>query len=283
MTENHPGLRSALFVPAVNSRAMEKTLQLSMDAVILDLEDSVSAQEKATAHNNLSAFMSANPILPFFQAIRINALDPTSGYNELYFAVSLKPDAIVLPKVENAQTLHDAIAAIKSKTDHIPDFWAMIETPVGIMNVADIAACHGLKALIVGPNDITQATGINAGENRRFLIPWLMQIMLAAKAFKITVFDGVYNDFRDSEGFRAECAAGAAMGFDGKTLIHPTQIDIANAAFMPSAEAIAKAQTIVAAFNDPANHNKGVIAVNGEMVERLHLKQAKMLLARVNR
>jgi citrate lyase subunit beta/citryl-CoA lyase len=163
--------------------------------------------------------------------------------------------------------------------------WVMIETPKAMLNIGAIAElgrdpASRLACFVAGTNDLVKDTGVLATPDRRYLVPWLMQMVLAARAGGLDMLDGVFNDFRDLDAFALECAEAAAMGFDGKTLIHPTQIDAANNAFAPSAEAVAQARAVKAAFSLPENAGKGVIALNGKMVERLHLAQAEKLLAK---
>ena len=274
--------RSLLFVPAANARALEKSVSLAADGLIYDLEDSAAPQEKDAARERLRDHLAASRF-PGERIVRINPLDSSHGTEDLLMARGAGVDAILLPKVETVAGLRQVADAL-AETDAPPSLrlWAMVETPRGILNVAELAAaaprCR-LDALVVGPNDIALSTGIEPGPGRAELLPWLMQIVLAAKAHGLSVLDGVYADFRDIAGYEAECAAGRRMGFDGKTLIHPAQIDPANAAFGPSPEAVAGAEHVVAAFADPANEGKGVIQIDGRMVERLHLEQARQLLA----
>lgn len=270
--------RSALFVPAANARAMAKTGGLAMDTVIFDLEDSVSENTKSAARENLSAFFKAHATAAFFRVIRINALSHPEGTADLELVRRLKPDAILLPKAEEPETINRVMDMLRLPEKTRPALWVMIETPKGILHAAAIAAHPAVTTLVVGPNDIVAATDIAAGKDRQNLLPWLMQIVLAAKASQCCVLDGVYNDFRDVQGFAEECGQAAHMGFDGKALIHPGQIKAANAAFLPSEETITNARAIVAAFREPQNAEKGVISLNGQMVERLHLSKAQKLL-----
>ena len=274
--------RSCLFVPALNVRAMEKTLQLDVDAVIFDLEDSVSSGDKIEAHENLRNFFERNTNLPYYAAIRINPVIGNDS-SELKFAASLKANALVLPKVENSDELVFIYATCKSIAKKPIPLWAMIETPKGILAAPAIASHPSITCLVVGPNDIALETGVSSTQDiggliRPFLIPWLMQIVLAAKASNRRVLDGVYNDYKDIDGFDEECRQAKAMGFDGKTLIHPNQIEASNRHFAPSKAEMAWAQLVVDTFALPENQGKGVIAMNGKMVEDLHLKQAKHIL-----
>lgn len=296
MTKNKPTLkskrRSCLFVPAINKRAMEKTLQLDVDVVIFDLEDSVGIADKAAAIGNLQQFFKDHQQLPYFATIRIN---PVVGkdINELQQVAALNIDALVLPKVENIDELDFVYAICKTSAQRPIPVWAMIETPKGILAAASIASHPSVTCLIVGPNDIALASGVasvvdkgvvdesavNHGAKRQYLVPWLMQIVLAAKAYNRRVLDGVFNDYKDLVGFEDECRQAKAMGFDGKTLIHPSQIETANVIFQPTLSQVEWAQEIITAFALPENIGKGVISLNGKMVEDLHLKQAQRILA----
>jgi citrate lyase subunit beta/citryl-CoA lyase len=277
--------RSVLYVPASSEKALAKIGQLACDAVIVDLEDAVAPQEKAAARARLAAVFSARPHR-CEMAVRINPLSGEWGNDDLATAIACAPDAIVLPKVETARDLLE----VGDMLDDAPapdalQLWAMIETPKALINIGAIAElgrdpASRLTCFVAGTNDLVKDTGITPGPDRGLLLPWLMQMVLAARAGGLDLLDGVYNDFRDGDSFARECAAAAAMGFDGKTLIHPSQIEAANRAFSPSPEALAEARAIADAFARPENISKGVIALDGRMVERLHLAQAEKLLAK---
>ena len=195
---------------------------------------------------------------------------------------------MLLPKVDSPRDIIEAADALGDDSLSGPRIWAMIETPRAMMNLAAIAElgrdpASRLTCFVAGTNDLAKETGVSATPDRRYLVPWLMQIVLAARAGGLTVLDAVVNDFRDLETFQRKCAEAAAMGFDGKTLIHPSQIEPANVAFSPSPEAVSEAERIVADFALPQNAGKGVISIEGRMVERLHLLQAERLLARAGR
>lgn len=278
--------RSVLYVPASNARALAKAAGLACDAVIVDLEDSVSPDDKAAARDALAGAFADGALAGKETVIRINALSGDWGRRDLLAAAACAPDAILLPKVEHPRDVLDANDAL-DEIDADPSLalWAMIETPRGILNCGPIAelgrdAGARLSCLVAGTNDLVKETGVAATADRRYLLPWLMQVVLAARAASLTALDGVANDFRDLEAFAAECRLGAEMGFDGKTLIHPAQIDAANTHFAPSAEAVAEARAIRDAFARPENANRGVITIDGRMVERLHLAQAERLLSR---
>ncbi|MCB8837711.1 CoA ester lyase [Aurantimonas sp. VKM B-3413] len=274
--------RSLLFVPGSNARALQKSGTLAADGLIFDLEDSVGAAEKDDAREKLRLHLAETKVSGE-RIVRINGLDTASGTEDLLMARGAGVDAILLPKVESPAVIHQAAAALDDM-DAPAHFaiWAMIETPRGILE-ADRIAAEGaerrLAAFVVGPNDIQLATRIAPQSDRSELLPWLMQIVLAARSSGLAVLDGVFADLGDPDGFAAECAAGRRMGFDGKTLIHPSQVEPANAAFGPSPEALAAAEAVVAAFAEPANAARGVIQIDGRMVERLHLEEARRLLA----
>ncbi|MGU3574453.1 HpcH/HpaI aldolase/citrate lyase family protein [Brucellaceae bacterium C25G] len=278
--------RSVLFVPAANARALEKSLTLGADAIIYDLEDSVADEVKISAREALAAHLHAHNDVPFERIIRINAVESAFGDDDVVMASLAHVDAVLVPKVERPQDVIDVARKLdKNDADETCRIWAMIETPRGILNADEVAqlgrrSSARLSTFVVGPNDIARESGIRTLPGRPYLVPWLMQIILAAKAGGLEVLDGVYNDFKDLHGFEAECMQGAAMGFDGKTLIHPSQIAGANAGFSPSAEEVARAKAILALFERAENINKGVASLDGEMIERLHLEMAKRVLAK---
>ena len=279
--------RSVLSVPAGNARALEKVPGLDCDAFILDLEDSVAPEKKAEARDNLRRFFEQRPRERSSERpagreaiIRINPLESEFGRADMDLVLELSPDVVLIPKVERAAEIQ-AVADTLSEAG-APDtlaIWAMIETPKGVMNAPTIAgADERLKCFVVGLNDLRKETGVLPLPGRTYLVPWLMQVMLAGRAYGIDVVDSVFNDFRDADGFEAECAHARAMGFDGKMLIHPAQIEAANRHFGPDEAAIREAEEIIAAFADPATEGLNVINSNGRMIERLHLVQAESLV-----
>ena len=278
--------RSVLFVPAANARALEKSLTLSADCVIYDLEDSVAPEAKVAARDALAAHFASHPKVGFERIVRVNMTETPWGRDDVAAAAKMGADAILLPKTERPQDIIDAANRLDRRdADPAVGVWAMIETARGILNADEIAvlghrSAVRLACFVVGPNDIARETGVRPQPGRPYLVPWLMQIILAARAGGITVLDGVYNDFRDSVGFEAERAQGAAMGFDGKTLIHPRQIEAANRAFSPTEDEVAHARAVVEIFARPENADKGVISLDGQMVERLHLEMAERVLAK---
>lgn len=278
-------LRSVLYVPASNPRALEKAASLACDAVIFDLEDAVLPDQKPAAREALRTHFLQNPAAKKPRAIRINGLETQWGTEDLLAARACMPDVIVIPKVDSESDIlavQDALAETDAPSSL--RLWAMIESARGVINapaIAQMSMGNGrLEAFVVGTNDLVKETGLDGAHARKHAHGWLMQIVLAGKAGGLAVLDGVYNDFADAEGFERQCAEGAQMGFDGKTLIHPKQIAFANEAFAPMRARVEEAKAIVAAFDQPENAGKGVIALDGKMVERLHLSQARALLAR---
>jgi citrate lyase subunit beta/citryl-CoA lyase len=276
--------RSVLYVPGSNARAIEKAHSLAVDAVILDLEDSVAPEAKAEARARVAAAVGAG-----FGSrevfVRINSIETPWHVDDLSAAVVAAPDAIVVPKISTVaqlerigQRLLDTKAALKTR------IWAMIETPAAIFNVLALAGeAHDsetrLAGFVMGTNDLAKETRVRLVPGRVPMLSWLARCVLAAHANGIDILDGVYNDIGDAEGFAAECAQGRDMGFDGKTLIHPNQVEACNAAFSPSAEEVAQARNIIAAFDLPENAGKGAIALDGRMVERLHVDIARRTVA----
>ena len=281
--------RAVLFVPASNEKAMAKLPSLACDAVIFDLEDSVAPEAKAAARERLRAWFAARPKDGPECVIRVNPLASEWGSDDLAAVCACAPDGVLLPKVNTPRDIHDFDDALDEAD--APDnlkLWIMVETPKAMLNIGALAEfgrdrAARLDCFVAGTNDLVKDTGVLATPDRRYVMPWLLQMVLAARAGGLDVLDGVGNDFRDLDAFARECAEGAAMGFDGKTLIHPAQIEPAKTAFSPSAEAVAEAEAIRSAFARPENAGKGVISIDGKMVERLHLAQAERLLARVGR
>ena len=272
-----------LCLPASNAKALAKLAILECDATIYDLEDAVAPDMKAAARGALIGHFAAGAKACVEHVIRINALTSPWGEADLAAVAQCKPDAVLVPKVESAADLTEVAALLDKAGLTETRLMAMIETPKGVLNAAAIAEAHAprLAALIVGLNDLRKATKVPRGPDRRVLVPWLMQVVLAARAYGVAPIDAVSNDFRDLAAFEAECAEGRAMGFDGKMLIHPAQIEPANRRFGPSEDEIAAARKIVAAFDAPEAVGQGAINIDGEMVERLHLDEARKLLALV--
>ncbi|RJG43370.1 CoA ester lyase [Mesorhizobium sp. DCY119] len=280
--------RSVLYVPASNDKALAKLASLACDAVVIDLEDAVAPTEKIAAREKLGTIFKNRPAGIREMIIRINAVSSEWGADDLLAAAACEPDGILLPKIDTPRDVLEAGDVLDD--NDAPDslrLWAMIETPKSLLNIGAIAelgrdAASRLSCLVAGTNDLIAATGVLATPDRRYLMPWLMQMLLAARAGGLDIVDGVSNDFRDLEAFAAECTQAAAMGFDGKTLIHPAQIEPANKAFSPSEAARKEAEKIIAAFSLPENAGKGAIGLDGRMVELLHRAQAERLLAKTS-
>jgi len=268
--------RSALFIPCANPRALAKARDVVADALIFDLEDAVGESEWAGALAALVSTLESGGIKASNLMVRIQPLHLEATADALGQIIRSKAiSGIVVPKVEGPDILHRVRSALPNSIA----LWAMIETPMGIVRLNDIAseAEHGrLMGLIAGPNDLRKGLRTRPVDGRQDILFALSQIVLHAKAHGLAVLDGVYNQFRDDAGFTAECRQGRDLGFDGKTLIHPCQIDGANAAFSPTEAEIAWAEAVVKAF---ADSQAGVISINGEMVERLHLEQAQDILS----
>lgn len=286
---HHPSRlrRSVLTVPAINERALQKVTGLDCDAVIFDLEDSVAEDRKADARHMLLEFLENTDLSHRERIVRINAADTPHFRDDMGLVLKALPDAVLLPKVEEPVTVQDMAESLgeHAAADGLR-IWAMIETPRGVLNAAAISSSgrtsnSRLDAFVVGLNDLRKATGIPPEPGRTYLVPYLMQVMLAARSYGLDVIDSVSNDFRDVEAFAAECAQGKAMGFDGKMLIHPTQIDAANHHFGPDEAAIAEARLVADTFADPAHAGLNVINIDGRMIERLHAEEATRLLAKV--
>ncbi|ESY01669.1 ATP-binding protein [Mesorhizobium sp. LNJC399B00] len=278
--------RSVLYVPASNDKALAKIATLACDAVIIDLEDAVAPADKVAARDKLAGIFASRPKRRCEMIVRVNALSSEWGTEDLLAAAKFEPDGILLSKVATPRDILEVGDVLDD--NFAPDsvkLWAMIETPKAMLNIGAIAElgrdpASRLACFVAGTNDLVKETGILATPDRRYLVAWLMQMVLAARAGGIDMLDGVSNDFRDLDAFARECTEAAAMGFDGKTLIHPAQIEIANRAFAPAPEALAEAHAVKEAFALPENAGKGVIALDGRMVERLHLVQAEKLLAK---
>jgi citrate lyase subunit beta/citryl-CoA lyase len=273
--------RSVLYMPGANERALEKAKSLPADALILDLEDSVAPDAKEAARRQVCEAVERGGYGNREVVIRINALDTPWGAADLEAAAKVRADAILVPKVSSPGDV--LTAARRAETAGAPPgvrLWAMVETPAAILNAREIAAVaqdpeSRLACLIMGTNDLLKETRARASDGRVAVIPWLAQAVLAGRANGLDVIDGVYNDFKDAAGFRAECEQGRTLGMDGKTLIHPSQIEPCNEVFSPSAEEVGWARRIIAAFAEEGNASKGVLTVDGRMVERLHLAMAQ--------
>ncbi len=273
--------RTALYMPASNPRAIAKARGLDCDVVILDLEDAVAPDEKARARQRVVDEVRAGGFGPRELVVRINALDTPWGADDAAAVRAIGADAVLVPKMASVSGL----AAVRDALGKDgPPIWAMIETCAGVLALPALAATAGemrLAALIAGTNDLAKEMRCRPGADRMPLVPALAGIVMAARAGGIVALDGVCNALDDPTRFAAECAQGAMLGYDGKTLIHPAQIDAARAAFGPSAEDVAWARAVIAAFAAPENADKGAIRLDGQMVERLHLAEAEAMVAEI--
>jgi citrate lyase subunit beta/citryl-CoA lyase len=277
--------RSVLYMPGSNARAIEKARTLPADAVILDLEDSVAPDAKAAARQQVVDAVKAGGFGTREVIVRVNGLDTPWHVDDVTAAAHAAPDAILVPKISTPQQL-EAIGQrlLDMHADLRTRIWAMIETPIAIFNILSLAkeaddSESRLDAFVMGTNDLAKDTRARIVPGRAPMLGWLMQCLAAARIYGVDIIDGVYNDLGNAEGFARECGEARDMGFDGKTLIHPNQIEACNAAFSPSADDVAQAQKIIAAFDLPENKNKGVVAIDGRMVERLHAEMARRTVA----
>ena len=275
--------RSCLYMPADKPRALEKAQALPADCVIIDLEDAVSPATKVAARAQLCDFLKSANYGQRELVIRINSLSSPWGHDDLEAVLALQPDALLVPKIESVDAIAEVYTAIDraEATDQVA-IWAMIETPLGVLKCAELAERgrdFNLEAFVVGTNDLAKDMHLVPTADRQCFSYALSAIVTAARAYGIAPIDGVFNDIADEQGLLKECQQGVDYGFDGKTVIHPSQLDGANAAFSPRSADVDTAKVIVAAFGLPENADKGVISLNGKMVELLHLRQAQRLLA----
>ena len=276
MSASRP-LRSVLYIPASKPRALDKARGLGVDAIIFDLEDAVSVDEKTASRMILAEALNAGGYGARMKIIRINAFDTPWGLDDAQAAVSMGADAILLPKVSALADL-DALAQI---TGDVP-LWAMMETSQGMLNAASIASHPKLQGMVMGTNDLAKELQTRHRTDRLPLQTSLGLCLLAAKAHELAIVDGVYNAFKDDEGLKIECEQGRDMGFDGKTLIHPAQIDVTNAAFSPTDKEVELARRQIDAFQAAEAAGQGVAVVDGKIVENLHVATARDTLAKVD-
>lgn len=272
--------RSVLYIPGSRDRALEKARTLPVDAIIFDLEDAVSIEEKPNARTLLAKTLVEGGYGARARIVRINGMDTPWGAEDLAALAAVGPDAILLPKVGSAAD----VAAVAAQLDAIPAardtaIWAMMETPQGILNAAEIARAPRMAGFVMGTNDLAKDLG---SRTRGAMHTALQHCLLAARAAGIICVDGVYNAFKDEDGLAAECAEGRDFGFDGKTLIHPAQIAIANAAFAPSEAEIDLARRQIAAYDEALANGQGVAVVDGKIVENLHVETARATLAKAD-
>ncbi len=273
--------RSVLYMPGANTRALEKARTLPADVLIFDLEDAVAPDAKTAARGNVVAAASSKTYGRREIVIRCNGLATPWGRDDVAAIAGSGADAILVPKVESAGDVARIVALLEAGgAPASMAVWAMMETPRGILRAEEIAGAHKrLAVLIMGTNDLVKDMRARHTPMRLPMMAALGLTMLAARANGLTILDGVYNDIQDVEGFRAVCQQGLEMGFDGKTLIHPSQVEPCNDVFAPSVAELAMSEKIVAAFKAAQAEGKGVVTVDGRMIENLHVEQAERALA----
>ena len=277
--------RSHLFMPGSNPRALEKARTVAADGIILDLEDAVAPDAKGTARDAIGQTLAAGGFGKREVIIRINALDSPWWIDDVTMAGKAKPDGILVPKISSVEDL----AAVADRLSDIGadmsiKVWAMIETSRAILHAEELAAAsrdseNRLAGFVFGPNDIARETRIRMMPGRAAMLPMITHCVLATRLHGLEILDGPYSNFSDTEGFIAEAEQGRDIGFDGKTLIHPSQIEACNKVFTPPDDEVAQARRIIAAFEQPENAKRGAIQLDGKMVERLHADMAKRTIA----
>ncbi|HEV2541488.1 MAG TPA: CoA ester lyase [Methylobacterium sp.] len=273
--------RSVLYMPGSNQRALEKAKTLPADSLILDLEDAVSMEEKELARDQVCAAVKSGGYGHRELVIRVNAPQTPWGDGDLRAAIQAKPDVILMPKVSSPAVLEsvaDALEALDAPESIA--VWAMIETPAAILNIHEIAKArrdrrNRLTGFVLGTNDLAKDTWAQLVRGRVPMLPWMMLTLAAARAEGLIILDGVWNDIADPEGCREECRQARDLGFDGKTLIHPNQLEPANTSFAPTEEEVRRARLVIEAFNLPENAKRAAIKVEGRMYERQHIGMAR--------
>ncbi len=274
MAPNPRPYRSVLYIPASKERALDKARGLPVDAIIFDLEDAVTEAEKANARSLLQGQLASGGYGKRSKIVRINGLETAWGRDDALAVRGMGVDAVLLPKVNSP----DDVDALGDITGDLP-IWAMMETPRGMLNAPAIAGHAKVQGFVMGTNDLAKDLQTRPRADRQPLLTSLGLCLLAAKAEGLVIIDGVFNAFRDEAGLAAECAQGRDMGFDGKTLIHPAQVDIANAGFAPTESEVDLARRQIAAFEETRAKGQGVAVVDGSIVENLHVASAREILA----
>ncbi len=277
--------RSLLFMPGSNARALEKGRNLPADGLILDLEDSVAPEAKASARDQIARTIAAGGFGKRELLIRTNAPDSAWWMDDITMAAKARPDGILVPKVSSVEDINTIARCLRDAgADPSIRVWTMIETARAVLHAEELAAASRdgdtrMAGFVFGPNDISRETRIRMQPGRATMLPLMTHCILATRAYGLEILDGPYSDFSNFNGFGQECAQARDLGFDGKTLIHPGQIEACNAIFTPPAEEVAQARKIIAAFELPENASRGAISLDGQMVERLHADMARRTIA----
>jgi len=274
-------LRSVLYMPGANERALEKAATIPADALILDLEDAVAPDAKVEARGRVCEAAGSGRYGRRIVTIRVNSIGTQWHDDDIAAVVASGADAVVVPKINSAADVHAVVAALEANgAPATMSMWAMVETPTAMLHAHEIAdASDRLAVLVMGTNDLAKELGARHVPGRAPLLTGLSMCLLAARAAGVVILDGVYNDVKDPDGFAAECVQGREMGFDGKTLIHPSQVDPCNGAFAPTAQELDNARDVIEAFESAHADGRGVVTVNGRMIENLHVEQARHALA----
>ncbi|NNF55771.1 MAG: CoA ester lyase [Acidimicrobiales bacterium] len=275
-----PVLRSVLYMPSANERALEKAKSLPADAIIFDLEDAVAPDAKEAARASASSAVKSGAYGHRVLTIRCNGLHTPWGEADVVAAAAAAPAAVVIPKVSTVEEI-SAVASIldANNAPATTGIWAMVETPLGVLNAHSLAQHPRCTGFVIGTNDLAKELHAPLVAGRANLVPHLAHALLAGRAAGIVVLDGVFNNIKDTEGFESECRQGFEMGFDGKTLIHPSQIEFCNLTWSPSEIEVNFAKKVIFAFSQASTHGQGVLTVDGRMIENLHVENAKRTLA----
>lgn len=279
MSETLRPRRSVLYMPAANERALEKAQAIPADAIIFDLEDAVAPEAKPDARSKAVAAVQSGNYGNRELTIRCNGLDTQWGTDDVTAAAGARPSAVVIPKVDSVAGVEAVAALLDAAGASDVMIWPMIETPTAMFNVREIAAHPRVAVLVMGTNDLAKELRSPLVPGRHPLVVHLATALLAAREAGKVILDGVYNDVKNSDGFVAECRQGMEMGFDGKTLIHPSQVEPANEMWAPSSDDIAYAERVIAAFDEAVADGRGVVTVDGRMIENLHVDNARRVLA----
>jgi citrate lyase subunit beta/citryl-CoA lyase len=279
MTDDLRPRRSVLYMPAANERALEKAQTIPADAIIFDLEDAVAPDAKPDARAKAVAAVQSGLYGNRELTIRCNGLDTEWGSDDVAAAAGAHPSAVVIPKVDSVGYVERVASMLDDAGASDVMIWPMIETPTAMFNVREIAAHPRVAVLVMGTNDLAKELRSPLVPGRHSLVAHLATALLAAREAGKVILDGVYNDVKNAEGFEAECRQGMEMGFDGKTLIHPSQVEPANDMWAPSADDVDYAERVIAAFDEAVADGRGVVTVDGRMIENLHVDNARRVLA----